>query len=138
MLVAIVMNTMPLITAILGYFILNEQLKLLEKICMAISFFGVAVMITGKDGGSTSNIAYPLYAVIALFMNPFFSSLVTITLRSMRNMSAHTQGFYHAFGMSIVMGVIILFTRDYIEVMNKFILNHWLWLFGSAVSAYSN
>ncbi len=89
-LVAIVMNTMPLITAVLGYFILHEKLKVLEKICMIISFFGVAIMITGKESGLDSSIAYPIYAVVALFLNPFFSSLVTITLRSMRNMSAHT------------------------------------------------
>ena len=47
-LVSIVMNTMPLFTAVFAYFFLKERLKILEKICLVLSFIVVAIMIPGK------------------------------------------------------------------------------------------
>lgn len=47
-LVSMVMNTVPLITALLGYFMLKETLRTFEKIALVISFVGVAIMIAGK------------------------------------------------------------------------------------------
>ena len=92
-LVALIMNTVPLITALLGYLLLNERLKIFEKISLVICFIGVTIMITGKEGDETHG-SYPLYAIIALIMNPIFSTSVAITLRSMRELSVHVQGFY--------------------------------------------
>jgi drug/metabolite transporter (DMT)-like permease len=71
-LVSIVANTLPLVTAVLAYMILGEHLIGFEKICIILSFAGVAIMVTGRDTGVAGHIAYPLFAVIALVLHPIF------------------------------------------------------------------
>ena len=91
-LVALVMNTMPLFTAVFGYFLLGEGLKPIEKICLVISFGGVAVMITGNNQNfsSESNLyVYTVFTISALILNPILLSLVTIMLRTLKGCSVH-------------------------------------------------
>lgn len=108
-LVSIIMNMVPLVTAVLGYLILKERLQNFEKVCLLFSFVGVAIMITGRDSEKQVS-PYPLFALIAIILNPFFSSIVIITLRNMRNLPAHTQAFYHALTSVVIFGLVILFT----------------------------
>lgn len=89
-LVAIVMNTMPLFTALFGYFILREVLMPLEKLCLVLSFAGVAIIVTGNGCSSKSHIYnYTAFTLTALILNPVLNSLVTIILRTLKNCSIH-------------------------------------------------
>ena len=91
-LIALVMNTMPLFTALFGFFLLGETLKILEKICLVISFAGVAVMITGSNlsFSTESNLyTYSVFTITALVLVPILLSLVTILLRTLKGCSAH-------------------------------------------------
>lgn len=45
--VALVLNTVPFLTAILAYFILGDRLRVFEIICLIISFCGVVILIMG-------------------------------------------------------------------------------------------
>ncbi|CDW73109.1 membrane protein [Stylonychia lemnae] len=135
-LVSLVMNTMPLFTAVFGYFMLSERLKILEKVCLVLSFVGVAIMITGKDSSSIENKqGYSTIAIIALCLNPVLSSLVTITLRTLRNISVHTQAFYHAFVLSTVMGIVVLITQDYMSFLYQFSYYDYFLLISAAFFA---
>ena len=40
-------NTVPMVTAVLGYFILKEKMALFEKICLVVSFGGVTMLVVG-------------------------------------------------------------------------------------------
>jgi hypothetical protein len=62
----------------------------IEKAAMIISFLGVAVIITGKDTTSASITDYPIFAIVALLLNPVLNSLVTIALRTSKGLSLHT------------------------------------------------
>ena len=46
--VALIINTMPLFTAVLGYYILDERLHKIEIASLATSFVGIVVLVTGK------------------------------------------------------------------------------------------
>ena len=48
MIVALVLNTTPLFTALFSYLILKESLSNIEKLCLFVSFTGVFVLIIGK------------------------------------------------------------------------------------------
>jgi len=89
-LVSIVANLVPLVTAVLSYFILREKLNSIEKVGIVVSFVGVAIMITGKNKNSGVNHSYPLYAIVALLIIPITGSLIQILLRNIRHLSAHT------------------------------------------------
>lgn len=45
--VALVLNTSPLFTAMLGYFVLGDTLTRVEKMCLMISFSGVVTLVMG-------------------------------------------------------------------------------------------
>ena len=45
--VALVLNTTPLFTAVLGYFVLGDTLTHVEKLCLLISFSGVVTLVLG-------------------------------------------------------------------------------------------
>ena len=47
--VALVINTMPLFTAVFGYYLLDERLMKLEVVSLLVSFVGIAVLVTGKN-----------------------------------------------------------------------------------------
>ncbi len=111
-LVAIVTNTVPLVTAVLSYFILGETLRRIDKICMALAFTGVLVMISGSELNSKDDHTYPSTAVISLLLCPVISALVTILLRTLRGISAHTQCFYHAFFQACAFGAFIILSLD--------------------------
>lgn len=46
--VALIVNTMPLFTAVFGYFLLSEYLHRIEVVALIISFVGIAILVTGK------------------------------------------------------------------------------------------
>ncbi len=48
-LVALIVNLMPLFTAILGYYYLKERLTCLEIVVLIVSFIGVGVLILGGN-----------------------------------------------------------------------------------------
>ena len=50
--VALIINTMPLFTAVFGYCFLNESLSPTEIASLAISFIGIIVLVTGKHQAS--------------------------------------------------------------------------------------
>eukprot|EP00347_Sterkiella_histriomuscorum_P022785 403337172 len=151
-LVSIMMNTMPLFTAVFGFFILGETLRILEKICLVLSFVGVTIMITGKDTTINENATiledgtavqtqyqnYSLLAIIALCFNPILSSLVTVTLRNLRGIGIHTQAFYHALGLVGVMGTIILINGDTLPFLSRFSIQDYSLLIGAAFFALTN
>ena len=93
--VSLITNTTPLVTALLAYFILGETLSLIEKLCLLISFGGVALLIIEKDYSSSDTTeeatsTAQLYALIMLIFVPFLISGVTISLRRMRGVNIHT------------------------------------------------
>jgi len=47
--VALIINTMPLFTAVLGYYLLDERLHRIEIASLIISFIGIVVLVTGKS-----------------------------------------------------------------------------------------
>lgn len=47
--VALIINTMPLFTAVFGYWLLDERLHRIEVVSLIISFIGIAVLVTGKN-----------------------------------------------------------------------------------------
>ncbi len=47
--VALIINTMPLFTAVFGYWLLDERLMKFEVISLMISFVGIAILVTGKQ-----------------------------------------------------------------------------------------
>ncbi len=47
--VALIVNLMPIFTAIFGYYWLNERLTIFEIVVLAISFAGVTVLILGSN-----------------------------------------------------------------------------------------
>jgi drug/metabolite transporter (DMT)-like permease len=71
-LVGIVANMIPLVTAVLGFFILGERLNRFEKVCILLSFAGVAIMVTGKEEGAGGLTGYTLIAIVALILYPVF------------------------------------------------------------------
>jgi drug/metabolite transporter (DMT)-like permease len=71
-LVGIVANMIPLVTAVLGFFILGERLNRFEKVCILLSFAGVAIMVTGKEAGAGGLTGYTLIAIVALILYPVF------------------------------------------------------------------
>ena len=111
-LVSMVMNLVPLITGVLAYFFLKERLDLIDKICLAVSFIGVTVMVFGgtfnpADGGSIDPIA-----IVALILNPIVSALITILLRTMKGISSHTAAFYHGLFQATVYGIVMAAAKN--------------------------
>lgn len=52
--VALVANTIPLFTALMGYYFLHERLNATEKACLVLSFVGVAILVVAnKDSSGT-------------------------------------------------------------------------------------
>ena len=45
--VILVINLAPLVTVVLGHFILHDNFKVLEIVCLVISFVGIVIMILG-------------------------------------------------------------------------------------------
>lgn len=50
--IGLIMNTFPLFTALLGYLILKDKLKVLEIACLFVSFFGVFLLIMGNQANT--------------------------------------------------------------------------------------
>jgi drug/metabolite transporter (DMT)-like permease len=47
--VGLIMNTFPLFTAVLGFLILKDRLKVLEIFCLFVSFLGVYLLVMGDN-----------------------------------------------------------------------------------------
>jgi drug/metabolite transporter (DMT)-like permease len=88
--VALIVNLMPLFTAVLGYWYLREHLSVLEVVVLIVSFVGVAVLIAADsnqqdadDNGGSKTISASNYfiASILLIFHPIFNASGTIALR---------------------------------------------------------
>ncbi len=75
------LSSIPFITALIAFFILNEKIKKLNLIIMSIAFFGIFIMIKGglNSGGILGNILAILTALSF--------SIFTIILRRFRNIN---------------------------------------------------
>lgn len=47
--VSLVINLVPLCTAVLGYFILKDRLNFYEVFCLILAFAGVTVLVIGSQ-----------------------------------------------------------------------------------------
>ena len=136
-LVSIMANLVPLVTAVLSYFILGEKLNTIERIGLVVSFAGVAVMVSAKYSNGPGY-AYPLYALATAMLIPVTGSLIQILLRSMKHLSAHTQTFYHALFTLAVMTLVTLLSQEGLSFLSGFSLLQWVFLALSAAFAFAN
>ena len=51
-LISLIMNIMPLFTALFGRIFLKERLTPLQSFCLAMSLVGVVIMVTSNKGSS--------------------------------------------------------------------------------------
>ena len=47
-------NTVPMITGVLGFFLLKERLSIFEISCLLLSFAGVSIMVIGHTQNSAA------------------------------------------------------------------------------------
>ena len=82
----LMINTAPFWSALIGYFLLQDELSKVEIACMVGSFVGVAVLISSTPGDSSgvkvTQLAY-LAGIIAIFLCALSYSVVGILTRMM-------------------------------------------------------
>ncbi len=96
--VALVINTMPLFTAVMGYFLLDERLHRIEVISLIISFVGIAILVTGKHTGheepEQKRSKQEFTALLILMIVPVLIAAGNIAVRTLRGMNLHAISIY--------------------------------------------
>lgn len=129
--VALVSNLGPLFTAFFSYLWLKKGLTSLDLKVLAISFFGVALLVTGtiettkSDAEQHETLWLP---ILCMLMVPLLTGTLAITQRELREVSEFTIGPYISYTMLLVFGPLTLFsaeTKTIGELSAKFRLLDW-------------
>ncbi|CDW80631.1 drug metabolite transporter permease [Stylonychia lemnae] len=138
--VALIINLMPLFTAIMGYYYLNERLKILEIIVLIVSFIGVAVLIVGgpnekekseleqtDSSSSAINVSFLEYVIasLLLILNPIFNASGSIALRQLKGLHDYTTSAYMGISMTILYALIIWIFGMGFDFVSKFDQQAW-------------
>ncbi len=137
MIVSIIWNISPLLTAVFSYFLYRVNLSRLDLCILLISFIGVMILIYGtiKPGiGDDNNVEeyksqYSktdlIIPTICLIIIPFNSVCNRLFLRSMRNISELTLSCYTVSFMFLIYFPIVVIFYDF-DFLNNFLPLDWM------------
>lgn len=101
--VSLCQNMMPLLTAVLAYFIFNKGLGLLDSAVLVISFGGIALLLVNSaklpnlpENQENPRLLIPIITMVSL---PFINTGIQLVLRTTRKMGDLTLGMYVCLSM---------------------------------------
>jgi drug/metabolite transporter (DMT)-like permease len=109
--VSLVINLIPLCTAVLGYFILKDKLVAFEVFCLLLAFSGVTVLIIGSQQEEQQNVTHvSIFSYLVVICCCLSIACISILQRIMRKVNPWVTPFYLA-----TVGVFIFNTVALIE-----------------------
>jgi drug/metabolite transporter (DMT)-like permease len=74
-LVSLIGNTQPIVTAFLGFLILKERITIVQVLCLGIAFYGVYTIVIAEDEGVGANKEISFIPMLLLICVPVFLSI---------------------------------------------------------------
>ncbi|MGB4589647.1 MAG: DMT family transporter [Clostridiaceae bacterium] len=111
----LIMALAPPITALLGYFILEESLTLFQFIGMTVTILGIAIVILGKDiGNSKIVVKHPIKGIFFAFIGAIGQGLGLIFSKlGVKDVNPFVATEVRIFAGIICFIVIITFTKNW-------------------------
>ena len=139
-LVGVVTNLSPLLTAVLSFFILKKALTTVDAVALVASFTGVLLLITGGEAQPeevVTNIheGSMVIPIIALLSVPIILSAVALLSRQLRRLNEYSVTCYVALAMFIGYGAAVLTSGDGLSLLWSFTLFDWIVVIGLGSSS---
>jgi drug/metabolite transporter (DMT)-like permease len=131
--VAMVINSAPLVTLVLAGPILGEKTTLGEVLSLLLAFGGILLMILGGDNSEKRPAYTPgLIAYVALLLNPICIAAGNLAMRAMRKLNDNVVSSYMATSLFVVFFPLCLVNNENLGLILTFSFIDWVCLFGIA------
>ena len=101
--IGLAQNIAPLVTIVLSYFMIGEQLKRSDFLMIGITFVGVTLITFGFDEKAEVDGDAPLLAKLGAFCIPLLLSYGNILMRQMAGLGENTVSLYLNFFLTLAM-----------------------------------
>lgn len=94
--VSLVINLIPLCTAVLGYIILKDRLTWFEVMCLMVAFTGVTVLVIGSqtDAAEETGSSSSIFSYIVVCMCCLSIASIAIIQRNLKGVNPWVTPFY--------------------------------------------
>lgn len=139
-LVGVVTNLSPLLTAVLSFFILKKALTTVDAVALVASFIGVVLLITGGETEpeeivTNKNEGSMVIPIIALLSVPIILSVVALLSRQLRRLNEYSVTCYIALAMFIGYGTAVVTSGDGLSLLWSFTIIDWVVVIGLGFSS---
>lgn len=139
-LVGVVTNLSPLLTAVLSFFILKKALTTVDAVALVASFIGVVLLITGGETQpeeivTNKNEGSMVIPIIALLSVPIILSVVALLSRQLRRLNEYSVTCYIALAMLFGYGTAVVTSGDGLSLLWSFTIIDWVVVIGLGFSS---
>lgn len=132
--VAMVINTAPIVTMVLAGPILGEKTTISQVVSLLFAFGGIILMIMGGDNSESRPAYMPtILAYIALLCNPLCIAAGNLAMRAMRKLNDNVVSAYMATSLFVVFLPICLLSHENLGLWFNFSFVDWICLLGISI-----